>query len=75
MVRQCQDQDALNVARTILQKKFGIHKFLFKKMQYLLKRDCIGCGVFVCYFAEQIMKGKKLLLVFVNLFQANVTFL
>ena len=75
MVRQCQDQGVLDVARTILQKTFGIHKFLFKKMQYLLKRDCIGRGVFVYYFGEQIMKGKKLLLVFVNLFQANVTFL
>ena len=56
MVRQCQDQDALYVANRILQKKFGIHKFLVKKMQYLLQRDCISCGVFVCYFAEQIVK-------------------
>ena len=62
MVRPCQDQDALDVARTILQKKFGIHKFLIKKMlQYSLQRDCINCGVFVCCFAEQIVKGKNLL--------------
>ena len=59
MVRRCQDQDALDVARTVLQKKFGIHKFLTKKMQYSLQRDSISCGVFVCYFAEQIVKRQK----------------
>ena len=61
MVRQCQDQDALDVARTILQKKFGIHKFLIKKVQYSLQRDCVSCGAFVCYFAEQIVEGKKII--------------
>ena len=71
MVRQCQYQDTVDVARTILQKKLGIHEFLIKKMQYLLQRHCISCGVFVYYFAEQIVKCKKLLLVFANLFQAN----
>ena len=59
MVRRCQDQDALDVARTVLQKKFGIHKFLIKKMQYSLQRDSISCGVFGCYFAEQIVKRQK----------------
>ena len=59
VVRHCQDQDALDVARTILQKIFGIHKFLIKKIQYSLQRDCISCDVFVCYCVEQIVKGKK----------------
>ena len=75
IVRQFQDQDALDIARAILLKKFEIHKFLINNIQYSLQRDCISCSVLICYFAEQIVNSKKLFLVFVHLLQANAPFL
>ena len=37
MVRQCQGEDVLDPATTILQKNFGIYKFLIIKRQYSLQ--------------------------------------
>ena len=68
MVSKSQDEDSFNVAKAILQKKFGISKFDKLHFEYSLQRDSVNCGVFVCYFAEQIVLGKIFFSLLVVLF-------
>ena len=60
-------QKAINVARRLISKKFGINECRVGLMNHCLQHDNVSCGVLVCYYAHRIAEGISIILLYTGI--------
>ena len=52
-------EQSIQIGKSIFERKFDIKETkVILNMNHILQRDAINCGVFVCFYGFQIMKGE-----------------